>query len=332
MKAAYLEATGTPDVIQYGEIPTPTPGPNEVRVKVAAVSVNPIDTYIRGGAVAMALPKPFVPGCDFAGTVDAIGSAVTKLRVGERVWGSNQGLLGRQGTFAEFCCPNEEFVYSSPEGVSDEDLAASALVGITAHLGLFMSGKIQKGEWLFINGGAGGVGSLVVQMAKAVGARVITTVGSEKNAAKACELGAEFVLNYKTDDISARVKEITGGTGVHLFFETQREPDYDKMVDLVRPRGRIVVMAGRVARPHFPHGPFYVKGLTLSGYAMFNIPADEQRACAADISRWLADGSLKANIGARFKLSESAKAHQLQEESTLKGSGGLSGKIVLTPG
>lgn len=331
MLAAYIESTGAPDAIQFGEIPTPTPGPHEVRVRVSAVSVNPIDTYIRGGIVAMTLPKPFVIGCDFAGTVDAVGSAVTKFKTGQRVWGSNQGLLGRQGTFAEYCCPHEDYVYASPEGASDEDLAASSLVGITAHLGLFMAAKLKKDELLFVNGGTGGVGSLVVQMAKAVGAKVVTTVGSEENANKAKTYGADCVINYRTDDVAAKVKEFTGGTGLHVFFETQREPDYDKMVDLVRPRGRIVVMAGRAARPAFPHGPFYVKGLTLSGYAMFNIPADEQRVCADDISKWLANGTIKAAIGARFKLAESAKAHQLQEESARKGTGVLSGKIVLTP-
>ncbi|WP_020473193.1 NADPH:quinone reductase [Zavarzinella formosa] len=332
MKAAYFEATGAPSVIQYGELPTPTPGPNEVRVKVTAVSVNPIDTYIRSGAVPANLPKPFIPGCDFAGTVDAVGAAVTKFKPGERVWGSNQGVVGRQGTFAEFCCPHEDYVYPASEGDSDEDLAAIALVGITAHLGLFMAAKTQAGEFVFVNGGTGGVGSMVVQMAKAVGAKVITTVGSEEKAKKAKALGADFVLNYKTDDIAAKVKEHTGGAGLHVFFETQKEPDYDKMVEMVRPRGRLVVIAGRTARPVFPHGPFYVKGLTLSGFAMFNMPPDEQRKCAADMSKWLAEGKLKANICTRLKLSEAAHAHQLQEESSSKGSGGLSGKIVLTTG
>ncbi len=332
MKAAFLNATGAPGVIQYGDLPTPTPGPNEVRVKVAAVSVNPIDTYIRGGAVPMALPKPFIPGCDFAGTIDAIGSDVVHFKVGDRVWGSNQGLLGRQGTFAEYVCPHEDFVYPSPAGVPDEDLAAVALVGITAHLGLFMAAKTHPGEFVFVNGGTGGVGSMVVQMAKAVGATVITTVGSAEKAAQAKAHGADHVINYKTEDVAVKVKAATGGAGLHVYYETLREPDYDKIVDVMRPRGRVVVMAGRTARPPFPHGPFYVKGLTLSGFAMFNMPPDEQRNCAADIGQWLAAGKIKANICKRMKISEAAQAHQIQEDNTVKGSGALSGKIVLTPG
>ncbi|HMF19218.1 MAG TPA: alcohol dehydrogenase catalytic domain-containing protein, partial [Gemmataceae bacterium] len=102
MKAAFLETTGAPDVIRYGELPTPTPGKGEVLIRVAAASLNPIDTYIRSGLVAMPLPKPFIPGCDFAGTVTALGNGVKSVKTGDRVWGSNQGLMGRQGTFAEF--------------------------------------------------------------------------------------------------------------------------------------------------------------------------------------------------------------------------------------
>src|SRR5580692_11500029 len=126
MKAAYLETTGGPDVIKFGELPTPEPKSGEVRVRVGAAALNPIDTYIRSGMVAMNLPKPFVPGCDLAGTVDTAGPGATRFKVGDRVWGSNQGLLGRQGTFAEFACVHEDFLYPTPSGVSDEDAAAVA--------------------------------------------------------------------------------------------------------------------------------------------------------------------------------------------------------------
>ncbi|HEX3149395.1 MAG TPA: NADPH:quinone reductase [Gemmataceae bacterium] len=331
MKAAFIEATGAPDVIRYGDLPDTEPKSGEVRVKVAAVAVNPIDTYIRSGAVSMTLPKQFIVGCDLAGTVDRVGPGTKGFKVGDRVWGSNQGLLGRQGTFAEYACVHEDFLYASPPGVKEEDLAAIALVGITAHLGLIGCAKLQPGEFAFVNGGTGGVGSTVVQMAKAVGAKIATTVGSEEKAKQATALGADLAINYKTDDVAAKLKEFTGGAGLHVWYETLREPDYDKIVDGLRPRGRAVVMAGRVARPPFPHGPFYVKCLSLFGFAMFNMSADEQRKCADDINRWLVAGKLKPNIARRMKLSETAAAHQLQEENTLKGAGTLAGKIVLTP-
>src|SRR5262245_54924560 len=128
MKAAYLEKTGPPQVIQYGELPTPEPKAGEVRVKVAAVSVNPIDTYIRSGMVAMQLPMPYIIGCDVAGVVEKVGPSCSRFKLGDRVWGSNQGLLGRQGTFAEFAAVSQEFLYATPTNVPDTDAAAAALV------------------------------------------------------------------------------------------------------------------------------------------------------------------------------------------------------------
>ena len=125
MKAAYIETTGGPDVIRYGDLPTPDPQAGEVRVRVAAASLNPVDTYIRAGIVAMPLPERFIPGCDLAGTVEAVGPGVTRFKVGDRVWGSNQGLLGRQGTFAECCVTGEQWLYPVPNGVTEADAAAS---------------------------------------------------------------------------------------------------------------------------------------------------------------------------------------------------------------
>src|SRR5690606_24099408 len=174
-------------------------------------------TYLRSGAVQMPLPKPFVPGCDLAGTVDAVGEGVSRFRPGDRVWGSNQGVLGRQGTFAEYVCAGEEYLYPIPPGVSEKEAAACALVGITAHLGLFECAKLQPGEVVFVNGGTGGVGSMVVQMAKAVGARAVTTVGSAEKAELARDLGADLVLNYKADDVPAALREFTGGKGVQVW-------------------------------------------------------------------------------------------------------------------
>src|SRR6185503_5691308 len=120
MKAAYLETPGAPDVLRYGDLPTPEPKAGEVRVKVAAASLNPIDTYIRAGVVAMQLPKPFITGSDVAGTIDAVGPGVQRFKAGDRVWGSNHGLLGRQGTCAEYVCASEDFFYATPTGVSDD--------------------------------------------------------------------------------------------------------------------------------------------------------------------------------------------------------------------
>jgi NADPH2:quinone reductase len=330
MKAAYILQTGPAESIVYGDLPRPVPGPNQVLVKVAAAALNPVDTYIRAGAIQMPLPFPFVVGCDLAGTVEAVGPGAARFRPGDRVWGSNQGLLGRQGTFAEYAAVDECWLYPTPDGVADEQAAAMALVGITAHLGLVRGAHLKAGETLFVNGGTGGVGSAVVQMAKALGARVATTAGSPAKLELCRKLGADLAIHYRSEDVAARVRE-WAPEGVDVFWETLREPDFDRAVALLAPRGRMILMAGREARPVFPVGPFYVKGCSLHGFVMFMATAQEQRACAEDINRWLAGGQMKALIDRVVPLAQTAAAHALQEQNTLGKAGTISGKIVVRP-
>ena len=330
MKAAFITQPGPPEIIQFGDVPKPSPAANQVLVCVGAVSVNPIDTYIRGGLIKWTLPQPFIVGCDLAGVVEEVGAGVTRFKRGDRVWGSNQGLLGRQGTFAEFAAVDEQWLYPTPINIADEEVAALALVGITAALGLVNRAQLCAGETLFINGGTGGVGSVVVQMAKVLGARVIATAGSDEKVAECRKLGADLALNYQTDDVDAKVREFAPN-GVNVWWETLREPNFERTVPLLAMRGRMVVMAGREAKPLFPVGPFYVKDCALHGFAMFNAPADEQRACAMEINRWLAAGQLRARIDRVLPLAQTAEAHHLQEENTIGKKGTLAGKIVLKP-
>jgi NADPH2:quinone reductase len=330
MKAAYINQPGPPENIVVGEFPTPEPTGRQVLVRVAAAALNPVDTYIRSGTIKMDIPLPFVVGCDLAGVVEKVGPQVKRFKRGDRVWGSNQGLLGRQGTFAEFAAVDEDWLYPTPVSVSDETAAATALVGITAHLGLVRDAKLKPGETLFVNGGTGGVGSMVVQMSKAIGARVITTAGSDDKVKKAQQLGADAAINYKTEDVATRVKEFAPG-GVNVWWETLREPNFDQTVALLAPRGRMILMAGRDARPTFPVGPFYVKGCCLHGFAMFNATPDEQRAAAEDINRWLSEGKLKPSIDRVMPLDQATAAHRLQEENTIGKAGTLAGKIVVKP-
>ena len=329
MKAAFIKSTGPPDAIQIGDLPMPVVNEHQVLVRVEAVAVNPIDTYIRSGAVAMSLPNPFIIGCDLAGVVEHCGDGISDLSIGTRVWASNQGLLGRQGTFAEYVAVDREWLHIMPDGVEAKTAAACALVGITAHLGLFSRARLRHNETILIIGGAGGVGSMVVQMAKAIGARVITTAGSDAKVAACKQLGADEVIAYHRESISEATKAFAPN-GINVFWETRREPDFDIAVDVLAPRGRMIVMAGRAARPQFPVGPFYVKECSLHGFVMFNASPEETRAAGIDISGWLADGVLKANIGHELTLDQAVQAHQLQEDATIRGSNSLVGKIVLT--
>jgi NADPH:quinone reductase len=328
LRAAYIEQIGPPENIVYGELPKPKPEAGQVLVKVGAVAVNPIDTYVRAGLVPFDLPMPFVVGCDVAGVVEAVGPDVTRYQPGDRVWGSNQGLFGRQGTFAEYVAVDECWLYPTPEEVSDQDAAAAALVSITAHLGLFREAQLRAGETVFVGGGSGGVGSSVIQMARTVGARVFATAGSKEKVQMCRQLGANAAVNYKTDDLDAALDKFGP---IDVWFETRREQEFDRTVAHLAMRGRVIVMAGRDAKPKFPIGSFYTKDAKLLGFAMFNAPADEQRKSGAEINRWLAKGRLKPRIGQMMKLSEAAAAHQLQEDNTLRKAGTLAGKIVLTP-
>ncbi|MCA9083257.1 MAG: NADPH:quinone reductase [Planctomycetaceae bacterium] len=332
MKAAIIRETGPCSVIQFGDVPDPVLQPQQVLIRTGAVAVNPIDTYIRSGNVKQALPNPYVIGCDIAGTVVEVGAEVSRFKVGDRVWGSNQGLFGRQGTFAEFCAVDEPWLYSTPAAVSDETAAAGALTGITAHLGLFLHGGLTPGDVVFVNGGTGGVGSAVVQIAKAFEATVITTVGSEGKLNQARRLGADYVINYRKQNPYEAVAGLVDEVGkVNVWFETLRTPSPEETFPLMARRGRYILMAGRDARPVFPVGPFYVNDLRTVGFAMFNASAEEQAHAANDLNRLMAENRLAPLIGERMSLADAATAHELQEANTLNGAGTLSGKIVLIP-
>ncbi|HNR71381.1 MAG TPA: NADPH:quinone reductase [Verrucomicrobiota bacterium] len=330
MKAAFITQTGPPEVITYGDLPQPKPGRRQCLIKVAAVDVNPIDVYVRSGAIPMKLSFPFILGRDLAGTVVEAGAGVRGYKPGDRVWASNQGAEGRPGTFAEYAAVDYRWLNLIPEGVSDEDIVSLSLTGITAQLGLVRNAALRPREILFVNGGTGGVGACVVQMAKILGARVIATAGTDEKVAACRDLGADLAINYRTQDVVAAVRDFAP-EGVNVWWETLREPDFDRAIPLLALRGRMVIMAGREARPPFPVGPFYVKDCSLHGLAVFNSSAREQRAAANAINRWVAEGKLRARIDRVLPLEQAAAAHRLQEESTVQKTGALAGKLVLRP-
>jgi len=332
MKCAYLDQPGPPEQLVYGEQPIPEILPTQVLVKIGAAAINPIDTYIRNGTIPMPVEFPLIPGCDLAGTVEKTGSAVTRFRVGDRVWGSNQGLFKRQGTLAEYAAVEEEWLYLTPAKMTDVQAAAGALTGITAQLGLFQQAHLKTDEYVFVNGGTGGVGSMVVQFAKAAGAHVIATAGSAEKRNLCEKLGAEIVLDYQSPQLDDQMKAAAADHGgLDLWWETQREPNLNRSIGMMKKRGRIIVMAGREAELTFKLGPFYTNDLKILGFAMFNATPYEQRVCADRMNEWFTAGKWKPLIGKQFPLSQAVAAHRLQEENTLHGAGSLTGKIVVVP-
>jgi NADPH2:quinone reductase len=299
------------------------PAEGQLKIRNKAIGLNFVDVYQRTGLYKTALP--FVAGNEGAGEVIAVGPGVTGFKVGDRI-----AYQGPVGAYAEERLLPVDKAAHLPDGISYEVAAASLLKGATAFYLLHWTHELKAGETILVHAAAGGTGQILTQWAKAIGATVIGTAGSDEKCEIVRKNGADLAINYKTEDVAARVKEFAP-EGINVWWETLREPDFDRTISLLAPRGRMILMAGRDARPQFPVGPFYVKGCHLYGFAMFNATTDELRAAAEDVNRWLAAGQVKPCIDRVLPLSETAEAHRLQEDSTVGKSGTLAGKIVLRP-
>jgi len=324
VKAAFIEEFGPPQVIQYGELPIPEVGPQDVLVKVAAVTVDPIDTYIRSGSFKTHPEFPFIIGRDMTGEVVETGHNVTRFRAGQWVWSNNQGYAGRQGTFSEYCLIQEDLLYPLPTGADPFETVAVVHSALTAVLGLQCKAVLRAGETLFVNGGDGNVGTAVLQIAKNLGAKVAVTSATEEKAKWCKELGADAVINYKTEDVTQAVHKFAPD-GVDVYWDATVQPDARRAVNTVAQRGRIIFMAGRSHETVLPVGSFYVRNCTLFGFTVTDATREELANYASNINKWLARKTLRAKIASRLPLSEAAKAHHLNE------SGSLFGKVVLQP-
>ncbi|MCA9258273.1 MAG: NADPH:quinone reductase [Planctomycetales bacterium] len=330
MRAAFIHTPGPVENIEVGDLPAPIPGPQQALVRVRAASLNPIDTYVRSGLVAMELPQPFILGCDLAGEVVEVGAEVHDLQPGDRVWGSNQGLLGRQGTFAEYAAVDRQWLYPVPPSISFETAAATALVGLTAQMGLEEYAQLQAGETLLVSGASGAVGSTVLQIAKARGARVIAVTGGAEKVEYCRSLGADEAIDYCHHNVAQELAKIASD-GVEAWWETSRSPSLETAIHALKRHGRLILMAGRDARPEFPIGPFYVKCLKAMGFVMFLESPETQRRAAMEVNRLLESGQLKTHIDRIATLDATAELHHLQHEHTVLCERPLTGKIVVTP-
>lgn len=325
MKAAYINNTGPADTIIFGQLPTPTLESNQVLVKVTCVTVNHIDTYIRAGNYPIDLDFPFIIGRDAVGVVEAVGARVANFKKGDLVWTNNQGIQGRPGTFAEYIAVDDELLYPLPNNVDPKEAVAVLHGAVTATAGIILAAKLRDGETIFVNGGAGGVGSAVIQMAKARGATVIASAGSEEKVAWCKKIGANHAFNYKTESVEKKVLELVP-YGVDAFWDTSREPNLEVAVHLMGNNGRIVLMAGKKDyKALLPVTDFYRKDLSINGFSVNHASPDELRNYALIINRCMADKILVAKIAMELPLSSAAKAHKMLESDPA-----LWGKIVLT--
>lgn len=324
MKAAYIDAVGAAANIRSGELPTPSLSEQAVLVRVGAVAVNHVDTLIRSGAYPLPLPMPFVIGRDMVGTVETTGSAVTRFKAGDRVWSNCLGIEGLQGTFAEYVAAPEERLFHLPDNVAPIDAVAALHSGLTAAIGLFSKGGLQAGESLFINGGSSSVGIAVLQVAKALGARVGVTAGSAEKAQRCRDAGADCVVDYRGQSVWDALPQFAPN-GLNMYWDVAPGLDFEKLIPFMARDGRIILVTGGAKPVSFPPRTFYLHNLSLHGFTVTGASISELQSCAARINDWLARGILKTAVQSVLPLAEAAKAHALQE------AGGLTGKLVLTP-
>jgi len=316
MKAVWYERTGAaPDVLNFGEMPTPIAGPGEVRIRLEASGVNPADVGRRSGSYrAMEYPR-VIPNSDGAGIVDQLGEGVTRFHQGQRVWLFNGQRNGRAfGTAAEYIALAEHLVTPLPDDVS---FAAGATLGIpamTAWCALLGDGPIA-GKTVLVTGGAGAVGHYAVQLAKWGGARAIATVSSPRKAEQARLAGAVLVIDYKREDVVARTLDFTGGRGVDRVVDVDFGGNIATTLRLMAMNSTIAVYATNGNRnPVVPMRELMEKCIALRSLVLYALPKPLLAAAQADISKWLAAGKRIHNIAAQFPLSETAQAHLAVEK------------------
>ncbi len=324
MRAVWYDRQGPADeVITTGTLPTPEPALGQVRVRLEASGVNPADTYRRRGAVPSEYSR-VIPNSDGAGTIDAVGPDVDPKWIGKRVWLYNGQRNGRwMGTAAEYIALDAGLVTELPDHVSFAEGATLGIPCMTAHGCVFAAGPVQ-GRTLLVTGGAGAVGHYAVQLAAWAGARVIATVSSADKAERAQAGGAEFVINYRTEDVSARVAEITGGTGVDHVVDVDLGGNFAAVLASVRENGSIAYYATNGAlEPKVNLRALMAKNVSLRGFVLPTSPLANRQRAQSDIASFIRTPGRILSVAARFPLYETAAAHKAVE------AGGKIGTVVV---
>jgi len=321
-KAIVVHQTGGPEQLSYEDRPVADPGAGQVKLNQTAIGLNFIDTYQRSGLYPV--QTPFVAGNEGAGVVTAVGKGVTDLKVGDRV-----AYQGQIGAYAVERLAAADRMVPIPDSIDDKTAAAIMLKGLTAYYLLFKTWPLAKGETILWQAAAGGVGLIATQWAKALGATVIGTAGSEEKVELARTHGCDHVINYREEDFAERVKEITGGKGVDVVYDGVGKSTFEKSLDCLRPRGLMASFgnaSGVVSIPDITvlsrKGSLYVTRPTTAHYLNNREALLEGAASLFDA---VANGSIKVNINKTFPLSDAADAHRALEGRETTGS------VVLLP-
>jgi NADPH2:quinone reductase len=322
MKAVRVHSFGGPEVLRYEEVPLPEPGSGEARVKIEVAGVNFIDIYHRTGQYRGQLPM--ILGMEAAGVVDVVGAGVTEVRPGDRVAYAMQ-----QGSYAEYAIVPAWKLVPVPDEIDNRLAAAVMLQGMTAHYLTHSTYPLQPGDTALVHAAAGGVGLLLVQLAKRRGARVIGTVSTEEKARLAREMGADEVILYTQSDFEAEVRRITDGRGVDVVYDSVGKATFDKSLNCLRPRGYLVLYGqSSGAVPPLDPQVLNAKGslfLTRPSLGHYAATRKELLERANDLFQWMAAGELVVRVDQTYPLTEAAAAHRYMEGRQTKG------KVLLFP-
>jgi NADPH:quinone reductase len=314
MKAVYLTETGSPDVLIYGDLPAPSPGPNDVLIRVRACSLNRLDVFTREGSHGTRITPPHVLGGDFAGEVVSVGEGVDGFRVGDTV------IANGRGGYAELAVARGERVYPLPRRCTFDEGATLPVAGLTAWQMVMNRARVLPGEAVLITAAGSGVSTFAIQLCRTLGARVITTASSEEKLEKARALGAEAGIDYTREDILERVRAFTDGEGVDVVLEHVGTPVWKACFESLKSGGRFVtcgVTAGHRVELHL--GRVFSRGLAIMGVGRGT--ADDMRAFLKVVGQ----GKVHGIVYRTFPLAEAAEAHRLMEASS------FFGKLLLNP-
>jgi NADPH2:quinone reductase len=320
MKAVRIHEFGGPEVMQLEDVPDLAAGRGQVVVRVQAIGVNPVDTYIRAGLHAVKPTLPYTPGADAAGVVESIGEGVTRLSAGDSVYVA--GTIS--GAYAQQSLCNESQVHRLPSHITFEQGAAIGIPYATAYRALFHRGNARAGETVLVHGATGGVGTACVQLARAAGMTVIATGGTDKGRSNVVQQGAHHVLDHHSPDYTDQILDLTGGNGVDVILEMLANVNLAKDLTILAKFGRVVVIGNRGKIEIDPRATM-TRDLSILGMTLFNASDQDRASIHAALVAGLENGTLRPVVGKEMPLADAVRAHEAVMQP------GALGKIVMIP-